>query len=416
MSALPSSLCVHVVTYNLNKQLLCESLESLLVPSPEASSRTPDIVAIGFQELAPYPQAFLGESTHILNHYTHIISRTLKSATNESFTQIVRTSLIGVALFIFARDSTCTPFVKITEVNTVGLGWLWMGDKAAVGARVLIAEDGDGEVGAVSMCFVTAHLAAHNRNFQLRNKQFKEVCNRLVFSSTKYDDTSMETFHVRDSSYLSTSSSVFSDDRRENLRKLTIYDNDYTFFFGDLNYRILLSHPTLPTISVPDILTMMRNNHMDQLREYDQLAIAHGEEKTLNNFTESPILFPPTYKLYRETNDYNVLSRIPGWCDRIFSLQNCSSTTDDKCLVVECYSSHAEYSSSDHKPVSATVKVSTSSVSHERIYDWDETDSYWRIKQKIGMFADRIVGIVWWSFGTGPGFGITLLISTITGY
>jgi len=303
----------------------------------------------------------------------------------------------------------------MTEINTVGLGWLWMGDKAAVGARVLIAEDGEME--AVSMCFVTAHLAAHHNNTQLRNKQFKQVCNRLVFSPTKYDDTTMETFHVRDSSHLSSSSSVFSDDKREYPRKLTIYDNDYTFFFGDLNYRILLSHPTLPTISVPDILTMMRDNNTDQLREYDQLAIAHGEERTLNNFTESPLLFPPTYKLYRETNDYNFISRIPGWCDRIFSLQNCSSKTDDKCLMVENYSSHAEYLTSDHKPVSATVKISTSSIiSHERTYDWDETDSYRRIKQKIGTFADRIVGIVWWAFGSGPGLGIALLISTITGY
>ncbi len=66
---------------------------------------------------------------------------------------------------------------------------------------------------------------------------------------------------------------------------------------GDLNYRIEASREL--------VIQLMNENNFEKLRSYDQLITQRQNGTVFNDFTESPIEFPPTYKYDPGTNIYD---------------------------------------------------------------------------------------------------------------
>ena len=98
--------------------------------------------------------------------------------------------------------------------------------------------------------------------------------------------------------------------------RLTIFDHDFLFWFGDLNYRINESTPDFS-----DIFEHVSDNDTDWLLESDHLTIERREGRAFPNWCEGEITFLPTYKYQPGTMLYerrpNKKLRGPAWCDRI---------------------------------------------------------------------------------------------------
>src|SRR2546421_8912853 len=116
-----------------------------------------------------------------------------------------------------------------------------------------------------------------------RNKNFKSIIRRVIFTNML------------------------------NKEHITIYDNDYVFFFGDLNYRIEIGY-----LTKANLMNLLDTNQHQSVIAFDQLNIEKGRGQVFNGFQEGEIKFSPTYKYYiGDKNSFNVSKRTPGWCDRI---------------------------------------------------------------------------------------------------
>nr|KAF6295864.1 inositol polyphosphate-5-phosphatase K [Myotis myotis] len=105
-----------------------------------------------------------------------------------------------------------------------------------------------------------------------------------------------------------------------------------------------------------------------ELWEKDQLSIAKRCDTLLREFQEGPLLFPPTYKFDKNSNNYDTSEkkRKPAWTDRILWRLKRQPHTDSctprrpaphLSLSLRSYTSHMMYTISDHKPVTGTFDL-----------------------------------------------------------
>ncbi len=183
-----------------------------------------------------------------------------------------------------------------------------MGNKGAVAVRFTVFDS--------SFCFVNSHLAAQATAMDRRNADYSDLSKKLLFGSK------------------------------------TIFDADYLFWLGDLNYRINLPRET--------VLKLLEIDDFDTLLSLDQLKLATASKKAFADFDEAPITFRPTFKFDIGGDDYDTSEklRVPSWTDRILFKQRHRSGY----LRPHTYSSHPEYVQSDHKPVSLDVEVAIDTI------------------------------------------------------
>ncbi|XP_055223086.2 inositol polyphosphate 5-phosphatase K isoform X2 [Gorilla gorilla gorilla] len=140
-----------------------------------------------------------------------------------------------------------------------------------------------------------------------------------------------------------------------------ILDHDLIIWFGDMNFRI-------EDFGLHFVRESIKNRCYSGLWEKDQLSIAKKHDPLLREFQEGRLLFPPTYKFDRNSNDYDTSEkkRKPAWTDRILwrlKRQPCAGPdtpgppASDFSLSLRGYSSHMMYGISDHKPVSGTFDL-----------------------------------------------------------
>lgn len=135
----------------------------------------------------------------------------------------------------------------------------------------------------------------------------------------------------------------------------SIYEHDYVFWFGDLNFRLYADDSS--DISAEQIRDMIKKDQLGDLLKKDQLSIAMCEGRAFSELVERLPQFPPTFKFEQGTQDYD-MKRRPAWCDRILYkaknkiLKNCSLH-----LEQISYKSHPSYKISDHKPVSSEFRI-----------------------------------------------------------
>lgn len=298
-------------TFNLNGKGagVKQDLSPWLCPEKTLASQSPEIVAVGFQEIVELsPQQIMSTDPVRRQAWEDAVKRTLndKSRTTESDEYVLLRSgqLVGAALMIFIKVSAL-PNVKNVEgsVKKTGMSGI-AGNKGAVAIRMDYAN--------TRLCFVTAHLAAGFANFEERNRDYRTISHGLRFQ-----------------------------------RNRSIEDHDTIIWAGDFNYRIGLGDDKVRRLTMAGDLDMLYGN--------DQLNLQMVAGRTFPFYSEARITFPPTYKFDNGTDNYDSSekARIPAWCDRILrkgdNLKQLNYAT-------------APLRFSDHRPVYANFQCTISVI------------------------------------------------------
>ncbi|MCO5565396.1 hypothetical protein L7F22_019069 [Adiantum nelumboides] len=349
--------------------------------------------------------------------------------------------------------------IKEIRTSTVSTGFFnLLGNKGAAGVRIVVGGAVPGSPDE-TFTFVCAHLTAHDHNVPRRNADWKNIVSRLVFAPDSVqplppppidvskrntnDEKSLdgitETYETAYSKNKKSKKAIPIDQKEHG-----VYETSHLFVFGDLNYRIGFNIKPSPILArkgsaaekltKKDVKRKINQADWKTLATYDQLTIEHKHSdgpRTLHGLVEPPVTgfgFPPTYKykidkaqrkkakeaVKKEKGDdsadleiiqpiptgpngFGELSgkRVPGWTDRILWA---SVDRDDAFHGVqpELYRSIMRYTHSDHKPVTAILKLPPTSGkqldSSLRPFAIDPT---WRTKRSIGIIMDRGVGFVW---------------------
>lgn len=179
------------------------------------------------------------------------------------------------------------------------------------------------------MCIVNSHLAAHDEMFEDRIHDYQRIKDGTNFS-VKFTEN--------------------------------IYDHDYVWWLGDLNFRLFNPYNSNENFTPEEIREMIKKDKLPELIKIDQLSLAMCEGRAFSELCERLPQFPPTFKFVVDSNDYD-MKRRPAWCDRILYkaktkiLKNCSLQ-----LEQISYKSHPSYVISDHKPVSSEFKIKVSDI------------------------------------------------------
>ena len=281
-------------------------VRSWLSPCRDDDGQSPDIYAIGFQEI----NDFISE-TGKESEWEEIVKGSLSPCIRYKKLEYIR--MVGILLIIFVKDSLLHHITNV-ETKSVGTGFLnKMGNKGAVAIRFNFRK--------TSMCFVNSHLA-HGTDFERRNRDFHEICFRMSF-----------------------------------MQNSTIEDHDMVYWFGDTNYRIN------PTFERATIKSLLLEGKRAKLLEKDQLKEQQFAGNAFVGYNEGRITFEPTYKYDRGTNDWDTsnLKRTPAWTDRVL-------WKGDHIKQV-WYQSDQEMKISDHKPVSALFQSDIKFINEEKKHE-----------------------------------------------
>jgi hypothetical protein len=294
------------------------------------------IYALGLQEVVD-----ISSATEAFRPYTDptVANRwkaEIEGALPAGYELIAEQQLIGLLLLLYASP-TIVPHVKSVSTTSVGTGLMgYMGNKGAVTSRVVLGE-------TTRLVFINAHLAAgaDKAALERRNWDAGQITSRTRFSP------------IVDAMDLSQGSGE------------VIGDEDFAFWFGDLNYRLegipgddvrrLLTIHTKdldPEVSneqnglssdaseggdstalspqaatedaatlPPDIDPASLQTTLLSLLPHDEL---HQQQKAGKAFhdgwKEGPIRFLPSYKYdigKVGVFDTSEKRRGPSWCDRI---------------------------------------------------------------------------------------------------
>lgn len=159
--------------------------------------------------------------------------------------------------------------------------------------------------GGSSLCFFSAHLAAHMPYLQRRNEDISEIFNG-VFIGNAANAIPGAGGRLIQPAY------TFGMD--------TDHTVNHCFFMGDMNYRVDLgiktgdpkaiahkeSKPPRESLIVRDLIA--QGKHAEALA-CDQLHYAMRDGKVLADWNEAPILFQPTFKVAR----LGVVAPPGGW-------------------------------------------------------------------------------------------------------
>ncbi|KAK4693451.1 inositol polyphosphate 5-phosphatase INPP5B/F, partial [Lecanoromycetidae sp. Uapishka_2] len=167
------------------------------------------IYALGLQEIVD-----VGSATEALRPYSdpHPAKKwkaAVAAALPPGYTRIAEQQLIGLFIVIYA-SAAIAPTISSVSTTSVGTGLMgYMGNKGAVTARIVLGE-------TTRMVFVNCHLTAgvEKGSLERRNWDVSQVLSRTKFDPIYDGGGVMEEFGEG------------------------IDDEDFAFWFGDLNYRL----------------------------------------------------------------------------------------------------------------------------------------------------------------------------------
>ena len=156
--------------------------------------------------------------------------RAIAEALPAGYQQVAEQQLIGLLLLVYASPSIA-PAISSISTTSVGTGLFgYMGNKGAVTARIVLGE-------TTRIVFINCHLAAgtEDGSVERRNWDASQVLLRTKFDAIESGDGVVE---------------EFGDG---------IGDEDFAFWFGDLNYRLA----DLPGNDVRRLLMLHTRNEYD---------------------------------------------------------------------------------------------------------------------------------------------------------
>ncbi|KAJ1890825.1 Inositol-1,4,5-trisphosphate 5-phosphatase 1 [Kickxella alabastrina] len=305
------SIHVMLCTYNLHGNPYCgEPLGSWLAMEGDVR---PDFIAIGFQEVVNLDvQSVIAADTTNRRVWEQVLSAEINVQHRKAFGRrasgeyalVSSEQLVGVSLLFFAHEALL-PRIHGLQMIKCKTGMAGMtGNKGCVAMHMMLDD--------TSICIVAAHLAAGTTNVAERNADFHSIRTGARFRRGKHID-----------------------------------EHDYSFWLGDLNYRV-----DLPSDQARRLISQQQ---VQSLMMYDQLGMQMAAGKVFREYAEAQIEFLPTYKYDCGTDTYDTSEkmRVPSWTDRIMY----------KGKGIECLKYYRdEIRFSDHKPVMARMKFDVVSV------------------------------------------------------
>jgi hypothetical protein len=200
--------------------------------------------------------------------------------------------LVYVQKSLLSRVSHVVKQAKATGIANV------LGNKGGVLVSFRIEE--------TSYCFLSCHLAASQHKIQPRNHNMSDLL-RLKPSHCEVELTQ---------------------------------EFDYTFVFGDLNYRV--DEDFFLAVA------LLKQEQLEPLLLKDQLNKQRKLNQVLSNFHEPEINFKPTYRVRRDSAEWsNKKNQTPSWTDRILYRAH-------RPIRALLYASVPTALGSDHRPVLGT--------------------------------------------------------------
>ncbi|XP_055432944.1 inositol polyphosphate 5-phosphatase K isoform X2 [Bubalus kerabau] len=307
------TLSIHVVTWNVASAAPPPDLSDLL--QLNNLNLNLDIYVIGLQELNCGIMSLLSD-TAFEDPWSSYFMDVLSPL---SFVKISSVRMQGLLLLIFAKYQHL-PFIQVlsTKSTPTGLFGYW-GNKGGVNIFLKLY--------GYYVSIINCHLPPHMANNDQRLEHFDRILE-------------MQNFETQDTP--------------------NILDHDLILWFGDMNFRI-------EDFGLHFVRESIKNQRYSDLWEKDQLSIAKRHDPLLREFQEGSLLFPPTYKFDKNSNNYDTSEkkRKPAWTDRILWRLKRQSQTDFQtptlsapfALFLRSYVSHMVYTISDHKPVTCTFDL-----------------------------------------------------------
>ncbi|XP_063845659.1 inositol polyphosphate 5-phosphatase OCRL-like isoform X4 [Scylla paramamosain] len=316
---------VFVGTWNVNGRSPVVGLAQWLSVDDEP----PDVYGIGFQELDLNTEAFLFNNTPKEQEWLNAVLNGIHPKAKYQKVRLVR--LVGMMLIVLVQEKHLA-YVRNVAVDTVGTGIMnKMGNKGAVSVRL--------DLHSTSICFVNAHLAAHQEELERRNEDHDCIFQRTCFQMNM----------------------------NINSPPKAIRDHDHIYFLGDMNYRI---NPC--DMNIREVAS---SADYKILLEYDQLTQQKKQKRIFHKFKEGDITFKPTFKYDVDSDEWDSSekARQPAWCDRILWF--------GEGITQHIYRSHQELQISDHKPVSALFTAGVKVI---------DTRKYRRIYEEVMKKLDKL--------------------------
>ncbi|KAL7976051.1 hypothetical protein Chor_009729 [Crotalus horridus] len=304
---------LHLVTWNVSAAQPPGEVAVLLRLG--AAESPVDLYAIGLQEVNSQILSFLSDLA-FEEPWTASLTAALAPLGHVRVSSI---RMQGILLLLFARQAHL-PFIQgvRSQFTRTGLHGYW-GNKGGVSIRLSLYGH--------SVCFLNCHLPAHLENAKQRLDDFEHI---------------LEMQHFEEKTFPSA------------------LDHELLFWFGDLNFRI-------EDYGLHFIRESISSSRFNLLWEKDQLNMARKKMFFLQEFSEGPLKFKPTYKfdLYSDQYDTSEKKRKPAWTDRILWRVKCLPCFEPKeapregglSLSLGSYTSHMDYNISDHKPVTGTFEL-----------------------------------------------------------
>ncbi|XP_057572452.1 inositol polyphosphate 5-phosphatase K isoform X2 [Hippopotamus amphibius kiboko] len=308
------TLSIHVVTWNVASAAPPPDLSDLL--QLNNLNLNLDVYVIGLQEMNCGIVSLLSD-TAFEDPWSSFFMDVLSPL---SFVKVSSVRMQGLLLLIFAKYEHL-PFIQILSTKSTPTGLLgYWGNKGGVNIFLKLY--------GYYVSIINCHLPPHMANNDQRLEHFDRILETQNFEAQDIPN---------------------------------ILDHDLILWFGDMNFRI-------EDFGLHFVRESIKNQCYSDLWEKDQLGIAKRHDPLLREFQEGPLLFPPTYKFDKNSNNYDTSEkkRKPAWTDRILwrlkrqpqlGLHTPALPAPHFALSLRSYISHMTYSISDHKPVTSTFDL-----------------------------------------------------------
>ncbi|KAL6230621.1 hypothetical protein BDW75DRAFT_62628 [Aspergillus navahoensis] len=396
-------------------------------PLTDNSSSPPELIVLSLQEIAPMPYAFLGGSflTPYFTSFIQAVDRATVRRFNAQYVNVLTEHSGMTGLMIFARHDIVN---QLSSPNTarVGFGFQEIGNKAAVASRFSYQSPKTRGAG-VDLTLVAAHLAPMEDAVARRNKDWRSMVERLVFSSPEGDIQRNGGNEDESESAALLPSSSNSDGKYSGI----FAPSNYLFVGGDLNYRTADRFP-----AKNDYLKYPQADaepdgplHFSHLLKNDQLMREMHQSRCFHGLSEALITFPPTYKYHHDAQvaaldpahadkpaEWKWTShRWPSWCDRVLFLEAPPGLGEEAKVQVLKYDALPVSPTSDHRPVALTVSIPVlerRAVSETQTIAPFPIDPEWARRRQLAQKKEYLVGCLTYLGLTREGNGL-LLASTL---